>query len=445
MRIVIIAEVFLPKIDGVVIRTMNLIRHLLDQGDEILVVAPQADGRTGSPVPVCEFPSFPCAAYPEYRIGLPDSRLVTTITDFSPELIHFINPFAFGFRCCDILEKAGLPIPTVFSFHTLYGEFVKQYPLMKPLSKVLWWLMRDYHNTADRNLTVSAIMQHDLIERGFERVELWPPAVDCSLFDPQRASGAMRRRLSGGRPECRLLLTVSRLAPEKNVAFLADVIRQIPDARLAVVGDGPDRAALERRFAGTNTEFFGYMKGEELATAYASSDAFVYASETETMGNVVLEAMASGLGVVVPRAGGIPSLVSQGQTGLLYAPGDTQDAVAAVQRLLTQDDFRTQTGLTARATVEQWGWNRAIERVREHYQETVEMCRRGERVAFRNRRVGPALAQALVLAFRGVSLLSGHRAPRRNLSPAASPVIFGEQFLKTQGGIHEHRPEGAGT
>jgi glycosyltransferase involved in cell wall biosynthesis len=445
MRIVIIAEVFLPKVDGVVIRTMNLIRHLLDEGDDILVVAPQADGRTGSPVPVCEFPSFPCPAYPEYRIGLPDSRLVTAIRNFSPDLVHFINPFAFGFRCCDILEKAGLTVPTVFSFHTLYGEFVKQYPLMGPLSKVLWWLMRDYHNRADKNLTVSSIMQHDLIERGFERVELWPPAVDCALFNPQRATSEMRRMLSGGQPQRRLLLTVSRLAAEKNVAFLADVIRQIPDARLAVVGDGPDRAALERRFAGTNAEFFGYMKGEELATAYASADAFIYASETETMGNVVLEAMASGLGVVVPRAGGIPSLVSQEKTGLLYAPGNTQDAVAAVQRLLTQDDFRTQISRTARATVEQWGWDRAVERVRQHYMETVEMCQRGERVALRKRRLGPALAQSLVSAFRGASLLSGHRAPRRNLPPATLPVSFGEQFLKTQGGIHGHRPEGAGT
>src|SRR5262245_58299584 len=124
MRIAIIAEVYLPKVDGVVIRTMNLIRHLLEQGDEILIIAPQANGRADSPVPVVEFPSFPFPAYPEYRIGLPDRRLVDAVRDFAPDIVHYINPFAFGFRCCDILTDAGLCVPAIFSFHTLYGEFV---------------------------------------------------------------------------------------------------------------------------------------------------------------------------------------------------------------------------------------------------------------------------------------------------------------------------------
>lgn len=431
MRIAIIAEVFLPKVDGVVIRTMNLIRHLLEQGDEILVITPQADGRADCPVQVCEFRSFPFPAYPEYRIGLPDQRLVEAVKDFSPDILHYLNPFAFGFRCCDILTKSDVQLPTVFSFHTLYGEFVKRYPLMKPLSRMLWWLMRDYHNTADLNLTVSAIMQHELSARWFERVELWPPAVDCALFDPHRANSEMRQRLSNGRSERPLLLTVSRLAPEKNVAFLADVIRQIPDATLAVIGDGPDRPELERRFAGTNTNFFGYMKGQQLATAYASADAFVYASETETMGNVVLEAMASGLAVVAPRAGGIPSLVAHEKTGLLYRPGDTQDAVSAIHRLLSTDEFRTQIGETARVTVEQWGWNRAVERVRKHYHETIEAFQRGQRVAARSRLLGPSIVRALVPAFRAVSFASRQRGSQQ-MRPATSPVSTG-LHLTSQG------------
>jgi glycosyltransferase involved in cell wall biosynthesis len=445
MRIAIIAEVYLPKVDGVVIRTMNLIRHLLDQGDEVLVVTPQADDRKDSPVPVVEFRSFPFPAYPEYRIGLPDDRLVCEIEEFSPDILHYLNPFAFGFRCCDILARAGTALPAVFSFHTLYGEFVKRYPLMKPLSPVLWWLMRDYHNTADRNLTVSAIMQQELIERGFERVELWPPAVNCELFHPSRKNSEMRRRLSGGNPERPLLLTVSRLAPEKNVGFLADVIRQIPDARLAVVGDGPDRTELERRFSGTNTAFFGYMQGEELATAYASADAFVYASETETMGNVVLEAMASGLGVAAPRAGGIPSLIAHQETGLLYRPGDTEDAVGAVWRLLAQNEFGARAGHAARTVVEQWGWNRSIERVRQHYAQTVEAWRQGARVAARRRRLGPALVRALVAAYRIMAFMGGHRPPARSVPSRSLPAGFGNPCLASQGGIHGRQPEGAGT
>jgi glycosyltransferase involved in cell wall biosynthesis len=445
MRIVIVAEVFLPKVDGVVIRTMNLIRHLLDQGDEILVVTPYVENRGECPVRVVDFPSFPFVAYPEYRIGLPDQRLVTTIRDFQPDLVHYLNPFAFGFRCFDILETAGLRPPALFSFHTLYGEFVKRYAIVRPLSGMLWWLMRDYHNMADRNLTVSAIMQHELAAKGFERVELWPPAVDCELYHPHRANPAMRDRLTCGHSADRLLVTVSRLAPEKNVSFLLDVIRKIPNTRLAIIGDGPERAELERRFGGTNTAFFGYMKGEELATAYASADAFVYASETETMGNVVLEAMASGLGVVVPRAGGIPSLVANEETGLLYTPRDAHAAVSAILRLFDDEEFRRRVSQTARGTVECWGWNRSIHRVREHYVETIGQCQSGAKVAVRKRWLGPVLVRSLVWAFRIVAAMSGRGVSYEVVRPASPPGKIHEPVLQTQGGIRGNQSENAGT
>src|SRR5262249_7425090 len=125
MRIAIVTEVFLPKIDGVVNRTLNLIRHLPSLGDELLVVCPRARGCPECPVPVIDVPSFSFLLYPEYRIGLPDARLAAALKRFNPDVIHFVNPFAFGFRCHDVLLRAGLRVPTVFSFHTLYGQFVK--------------------------------------------------------------------------------------------------------------------------------------------------------------------------------------------------------------------------------------------------------------------------------------------------------------------------------
>ena len=403
MRIVIVAEVYLPKIDGVVIRTMNLIKRLLEQGDEVLVVCPEAEDREGSPVPVAEFRSFPFPAYPEYRIGIPDDRLIDVIKEFQPDVLHFLNPFAFGFRCHDVVNKANLGVPSVFSFHTLYGEFVKNYPFMKPLSPVLWWLMKDYHNRADVNLTVSSIMKDDLTERGFDRVELWPPAVNSQLFAPSRATAAMRDRLSAGNPEDPLLLTVSRLAPEKNVAFLADVMKKVPRARLAIVGDGPQRAELEERFRGTKTNFVGYCKGEELAEAYASADAFLYASETETLGNVILEAMASGLGIVAPRAGGIPSLVDHEQTGLLFDPKDLGGAVYQLKRLISSDSFRAQLGENACRQVGTWSWENAADRVREHYRQVADEAKSSESVATQHSKLAPLAIGALVTAFRIMS------------------------------------------
>ncbi len=417
MRIAIVSEVFLPKIDGVVNRTLNLIRQLPRHGDELLIVCPSAPGCNRCPVPVLDVPSFSFPLYPEYRIGLPDQRLADKLRRFEPDVLHYVNPFAFGFRCNDVLRKSGLNVPSVFSFHTLYGEFVKQYKALRPMSKLIWWLMREYHNRADVNLTVSGIMQADLIRRGFERVELWPPAVDSDLFHPTRKSAAMRARLLDGRTDRPLLLTVSRLAPEKNVGFLVNVLKAIPDACLTVVGDGPARADLERRFQGTDTRFLGYLKGEELASAYASADGFVYASETETMGNVVLEAMASGCAVVAPHAGGIPNLVSHDSTGFLFRPGDVDDAVTWTSAILTDNDLRARMSGAARQAVEERNWEHSIGRVRQAYLQAIEQPRRTIVRSAWSEHVANVMTKTLVSLFR-----SAAARQRRAVKPVAVPV-----------------------
>lgn len=415
MRIAIISEVFLPKIDGVVNRTLNLIRQLPRYGDELLIVCPNAPGCDQCPVPVVDVPSFSFPLYPEYRIGMPDHRLVEKLRRFEPDVLHYVNPFAFGFRCNDVLRKAELHVPSVFSFHTMYGEFVKGYKALRPMSALIWWLMREYHNQADVNLTVSGIMQTDLIQRGFERVELWPPAVDSDLFHPNRKSAVMRDRLTNGRPDRKLLLTVSRLAPEKNVGFLAQVLRAFPDACLAIVGDGPARGELEHRFHGTDARFFGYLKGEQLAAAYASADAFVYASETETMGNVVLEAMACGTPVVAPHAGGIPNLVSHCSTGFLFRPRDVQDAVQWTRTALSDG---TQIGTAARHAIEERNWEQSIGRVRQTYLQAIEQSGRVVTRSTWSEHLAQLTLKMLVSLFRSTS-------DRRQRRPAVAnqPVL----------------------
>lgn len=401
MRIAIVAEVFLPKIDGVVGRTLNLIRHLVGSGDEVLIVCPEAQGCTECQVPVFPVPSFSFPPYPEYRVGIPDRSLADRLREFRPDVIHYLNPFAFGFRCYDVLRGVDFTVPTVFSFHTAYGEFAKRYRGLKPLSSLVWWLTRAYHNRADLNLTVSSAMRDDLIRRGFERVELWPPAVDSDLYHPARRSPGMRERLSGGRPERKLLLTVSRLAPEKNVSFLAGVLKQLPDACLAIVGDGPARPSLEQEFAGLDARFIGYLKGDELAAAYASADAFVYASETETMGNVVLEAMACGQPVVAPNALGIPSLFTDGISGFLYPPRNLEEAVRLTRNVLADDGLRNKIGAAARASIEERNWSCAVRKVREVYAEAIRTGGSMPRWTWRDRLI-QAATFGIVTAFRSI-------------------------------------------
>ena len=416
MRIAIVAEVFLPKIDGVVGRTVNLIQQLLANGDEVIVVCPKVAEYRNSPVPLIEFPSFPCASYPEYAIGRPDQRLIQELKAFRPDVIHFLNPFAFGFQCYDLLCRSDLQLPVLFSFHTLYGEFVKQYRGLGILSRLLWWLMKSYHNTADRNLTVSDFMADDLRKRGFERVALWPPAVDCRLYNPERKSAAMRGRLSGNHPESPLLLTVSRLASEKNVSFLTEVLERVPEATLAIVGGGPQRDELVRRFSRYKAHFVGYLRGEDLAAAYASADAFVYASETETMGNVILEAMACGLPVIAANAGGVTSLVHHGSNGYLFTPRNATEASQYVGEIIQSLDRQEQMSAAALASVQTRTWRHSSDEVRSQYQQVISEFQLLSPSRIGNRRPGmmaTLLTKALVRLFQ--LLAPGKTKPAVNM------------------------------
>jgi len=403
MRVAIIAEVFLPKIDGVVHRTLNLIEQLQAAGDELLIVCPYDEGERECNVQIVDFKSFPFPTYPEYKIGIPDARLENAIREFQPDVLHYINPLAFGFRCYERIRKAGLRYPSMFSFHTLYGEFVKGYAALRPLSPIIWWTMREFHNRADMNMTVSGLMRDELTKRGFERVELWPPAVNVELFHPGQKSDEMRKRLTQGRPDKPLLLTVSRLAPEKNLLFLKEILPRFPEATLAIVGDGPQRAELERKFKGLDVHFFGYLTGDELAAAYASADLFVYASETETMGNVVLEGMATGCPVVVPAAGGIPSLVEHEKTGLLYEPRNVAEACRHVEQLLSDEAYRKSIGNTAYETVKTWDWKNAVNRVREVYQEAIDRFDPQPPKPTLKQRTSGLMVSSLVTGFRCLS------------------------------------------
>jgi glycosyltransferase involved in cell wall biosynthesis len=229
----------------------------------------------------------------------------------------------------------------------------------------------------------------------------------------------MRDLLTKGRTYEKVLLTVSRLAPEKNVGFLADVLDRIGDAGLAIVGDGPLRPALERRFAGKNAHFIGYLKGKDLAAAYASADAFVYASETETMGNVILEAMACGRTVVAPRAGGIPSLVNHGETGMLYSPGNIDECVQHTRTALAEDGVGAEVGRAARAWVENCSWSNSINEVRQIYLESIEQCGRASARTTWRQRVAKTVVSCMVSGFETMSREKRSRPATARVRPAA--------------------------
>jgi glycosyltransferase involved in cell wall biosynthesis len=269
----------------------------------------------------------------------------------------------------------------VASFHTDLPRYVAGYGLGL-VEGAIWPLLRRVHNAAHVNLCPSAFTRRELRAHGVHRVGIWRGGVDTEHFHPRRRSLAMRARLTEGRPDAPLLLYAGRLAPEKNLELLAWVLDAHPGARLALVGDGPARPKLERVFRDTPTHFAGFLHGEELATAFASADVFVMPSRTETLGFVVLEAMASGTPVVAAEAGGIPDLVRHEENGLLFRPDGPHArgaAADAVGELLRSRGLRAQLARLARKTAENCTWPLETRRLLASYEEATL---RASRTAF---------------------------------------------------------------
>ncbi|CDY40313.1 BnaA10g27550D [Brassica napus] len=183
-----------------------------------------------------------------------------------------------------------------------------------------------------------------------------------------------------GEPEKPLVIHVGRIGVEKSLELLKSVMDKLPEARIAFIGDGPYREDLEKLFAGMPAVFTGMLQGEELSRAYASGDVFVMPSESETLGLVVLEAMASGLPVVAARAGGIPDIIpedQEGKTGFLFSPGDVEDCVTKVRSLLNDSETRDIIGKAAREETEKYDWRAATTKIRnEQYSAAIWFWRK---------------------------------------------------------------------
>ena len=225
------------------------------------------------------------------------------------------------------------------------------------------WLLRRMAERSERTLCPTRFVEEELRALGFPRLEVWGRGVDTELFNPGRRSAAMRARLAGGEPERPLVLYVGRLAKEKRLETLAEVVEALPGVRLALVGDGPERARLEELFAGKPVVFTGYLRGVELAEAFASADVFVFPSWTDTFGQVVLQAMACGLPPVVVTGSATAELVSPGVCGLHVAPGRPGALAAAVRRLVEDEGMRRSMGMAAAAHARRYSWEALVQRL----------------------------------------------------------------------------------
>lgn len=237
------------------------------------------------------------------------------------------------------------------------------------MKDICWSILRFIHSYADLTLVTSPQIQKELVANGISRVDVWRKGIDVERFHPKYKSYSMRERMSNGHPEDIIILNVGRIGVEKRLNDIKPMIESLQskgiNIRMCFIGHGPHRNKLMQHFVDTNTTvFLGHIPDDELSSAYASADVFIMPSDSETLGFVVLESMASGVPVVGAAAGGILNLIHEGVDGFLVTPGDTDTYVSKLYLLAQDRTLRTVMGQQARLEAEKWGWEAATSYLR---------------------------------------------------------------------------------
>eukprot|EP00803_Ostreobium_quekettii_P002087 evm.model.scf_565.6 EVM.evm.TU.scf_565.6 scf_565:27552-33479(+) len=356
-------------------RYCNMIKYLREAGCEVLVVTPgkgvSAPGTDTSAFRDPPYEYYGAKVVSSFSVGCPwywqlpltlglSPRIFSAVRDFKPDIVHCSTPGFIVFAAW--LYAKILRLPLVLAYHTHIPKYLPRYNLSFVIP-AMWTFFRMLHHTAHLTLVTSHMLRNEFLGEDTapdESLKVWRKGIDAEAFHPRFKNQEMRERLTDGNPEASVIVHVGRLGVEKNLKFLKGMLDKLPGTRLAFVGDGPARQELEVHFRGTPTVFLGMLHGDELSAAYASGDVFVMPSESETLGFVVLEAMASQVPVVAVRAGGIPDIIhSEGVGGYLYEPGDLDGAVNLVQRLLADEELRTSAGRAAREETTKWDWRAA--------------------------------------------------------------------------------------
>lgn len=370
-RVLFCTDTYPPQVNGVSVVTAGMVSGLHQRGWECAVLGP-AYPLTGRrllwPPDVArnfEAPAVGLPSYPDVRVSWPSSRLVRSVFDeFEPDIVHCATEFSIGFR--GMLEARKRGIPVCSTSHTDFSRYCGAYgvPFLRPV--VRRW-MRAFHDRAVRTLVPSCAAQDDLRQIGVQRTMVWGGGVDADLFHPRHYSSTTRQRLGIGRAFT--FLHVGRLAPEKNVELVLSAFSrarlQLPDMalRLVIAGAGPSEQVL-RSYSTPGVTFLGAVdRTSELPSLYASVDAFVTASTTETLGLVTLEAMASGLPVVACREGGLRDYLDHAHNGVAFVADDVDDCARAMLLLASDASLQERLRSGARQTAELWSSAREFDRL----------------------------------------------------------------------------------
>jgi glycosyltransferase involved in cell wall biosynthesis len=372
LRVAYFTESLLPHVDGVSLTLARLFATLEREGVDFRVYSPFEPGDAvswGDRVRGVRYAHVP--RRPEYRVSLPPPRgAAAELAAWRPDLVHVVSPTPMAIWAQRWARRAG--VPAVASFHTHFVSYFRYYGAPWA-ERGGWAALRWFYRRCARVYAPSHSIIRELAAHGITHVDLCTRGIDLARFSPARRDAALRAEL-GVSDEVPLLLLVSRLVKEKDLADLVEVDRLLRGRgvrfRLALVGDGPMRAELEALLP--HAHFAGHQAGTELARWYASADVFVFPSTTETFGNVVLEALASGLPAVVVDRGGPPDQIEGGETGYIARANDAADLAGRVGALLTDAALRRAMGERAReAATREHDWEAINRRLIEGYRRVI--------------------------------------------------------------------------
>lgn len=373
-------------VSGMKNRFLRLIENLVELGDEVTVVTPDRNPPANwHGAKVIGVHGFKLPFYPGDTLLLSyatDKRVKQLFSDpeRKPDLLHCSSPGALIWTACFLANKYEVPL--VQSYHTHIPHYIPQYT-WAGLVKPMWDCIRVWTSRADLTMVTSSILQNELRGESCPRLQVWQKGVDTVTFNPKFRTEEMHRRLCGGREGQKVIGCVGRLGAEKNLKALKTVLENCPEGtNLALIGDGPERQVLEKHFEGTNATFMGMMLGDDLAAAYASLDVFVMPSESETLGFVVMEAMASGVPVVAVKAGGLQDILTNTpEVGQLYPSTDYVTAGKLTSELLTDEKEWQRQRQSCRQAVEEWSWMASNTKLRNtQYRMAIRRFQRNKRI-----------------------------------------------------------------
>jgi glycosyltransferase involved in cell wall biosynthesis len=370
LRVALVTETYPPEVNGVAATVAQLVKGLRGRGHTLQLVRPRQDAADTasqqSDFAEVLMRGLPIPRYPQLKMGLPSKRALLQLwTAMPPDVVHIATEGPLGWSALQVALQLRLPV--VSDFRTNFHAYTQHYGLAWLRSPVMAYL-RKFHNRAHCTMVPTPALRDDLQSQGFHGLKVVARGVDTQQFDPSRRSAALRTSWGVG-ANTPVVLCVGRLAAEKNLATLLqafEAMRRVePALRLVLVGDGPERAMLQARCP--DAIFAGVRRGVDLATHYASADLFVFPSMTETFGNVVPEAMASGLAVLAYDHAAAGQLIESGHNGVLARLNDAQDFCDAAVGIVGSGAWLRALGVQARATACRLDWARVVDAVEAEY------------------------------------------------------------------------------